>query len=316
MRNTAILIISLLTSFSIRSQVVEMKWELDYEIYLTLSNDSSYTYDLREAFHVSDTKEDYQTEFVFYPVKPGSEYAMQIPDSASAILQKTLWSALNSTLGGGWVHFTNCVAYALEIRMLDLKSPLMQRPESNWKPQPMTESYQRTKDWLYYVPMGQKEAQREYKLRIAENKPGDIQSMPTSYIDLFLNTTQKQYDKLVVEGRWNAVAKIDLIKLMLGSNYLGEAQISYISSQVLAAVKAYTSNVLPSVIVFDEFDAAALMSLDAQGYKIEKIVFRESSLLSEETMVSRSEEISRIVETINDYNRNSFQKRLGNYYKN
>ncbi|QQS50495.1 MAG: hypothetical protein IPM71_13025 [Bacteroidota bacterium] len=316
MKNISILVVLLLSVLSIHSQVVEMKWELDYEIYLTLSNDSSYAYDLREAFHVSDTKEDYQTEFVFYPVNPGSDYAMQIPDSSKAGIQKTLWSALNANLGGGWVHFTNCVAYALEIRMLDLKAPLMQRPESKWKPHPMTESYQRTKDWNYYVPMGQKEAQKEYTLRLAENKPGDIQSMPSTYLDLFLNTSQKQYDKLVAEGKWNTVAKIDLIKLMLGSNYLGEAQISYISSQVLAAIKAYTSNVLPSVVVFDEFDAAALMSLDAQGYKVEKIVFRESSQLSEETKSSRIEEISGIVKNINEYNQNSFQKRLGNYYKN
>jgi hypothetical protein len=291
-----------------------MKWELDYELYLKLANDSNYTYDIREAFHVQDTKQDIASDFVFYPVNPGQEYLKSVPAQDKSQEYKTLWSALNAKIGWGWIHFTNCIAYSLETQKLDLRSPLMKRPESNWKPKPMTDSYKRTKDWDYYVPVSQKNAQKEYKARQSEASLGDLNSLPPAYIDLFLNTNQKDYDKLRIDGKKKTVAKIDLVKVLMGANYLSEAQITYISNMVLEAVKTYSTNMLPSVIIFDEFDAAALMSLNADGYKIENIVFRGEANLRKDTVEQRTEEIKKIIDQINTYNQNSFKKRLGNYY--
>jgi hypothetical protein len=315
MRVLAIALLIAICGFSGKAQVAEMKWELDYEIYLKLANDSNYTYDIREAFHVKDTKQEFASEFVFYPVNPGIDYANDVPDVSITMMHSTLWSALSAKTGGGWVHFTNCIAYALETQKLDLTSPLMKRPESDWKPKPMTESYKRTKSWEYYVPVSQKNAHKEYKARMAEGTIGDLGSLPTDYTELLLSTSQKEYDLLKAQGKHNTVAKIDLVKVMLGASYLGEAQINYISNMVLEAVKSYSTNMLPSVIIFDEYDAAAVMSLNADGYKIDKIVFRSTSNLRDDVMEQRREEIMKIVDQINSYNQNSFKQRLGNYYK-
>jgi hypothetical protein len=301
----------------INSQVNEINWKLDHEIYLKLSNDSNYTYDIREAFHVNKSNENFNTDFVFYPVNPGPEFIEGIPqNSISDESFTTLWSSLHAKIGGGWIHFINCLAYALETKKLDLTKPLMVRPVSKWRPDPITETYLRTKDWKYYIPLEQKLAQKEYNTRLAANELGDIKSLPQSYIDLFLSTNQKKYNKLVADNNYSALAKIDLVKLLLGANYLGEAQISYISNAVLEAVQLYSTNMLPSVIIFDEYDAAAAMSLDAEGYKIETIAYRTSANISEEEALRRSEEIKQIVLKINEYNKNSFQKRLINYYRN
>ena len=301
--------------FSVQAQISEMKWELDYEIYLQMANDSNYTYDIREAFHVTDTKTDFTSDFVFYPVSPGSNFANEVPDASVTMMHKTLWSALNAKVGGGWVHFTNCIAYALETQVLDLTSPLMKRPESNWKPSPMTESYKRTKKWNYYAPANQKLAQKEYKAKEAEGSLGDLVSLPKSYIELFLSTSEKDYQKLKAEGNKKEVAKIDLVKLLLGSNYLSEAQINYVSNMVLESVKSYSTNMLPSVIIFDEYNAAALMSLNAEGYQIENIVFKGAENLREDTIEQRKQEIQKIISKINAYNQNSFKQRLGSYYQ-
>lgn len=304
--------ISVMSSFA---QITEMKWELDYEIFLKMANDSNFVYDIREAFHVTDTKTDFTSDFVFYPVSPGSDYANDVPQGVDTISYKTLWSALNAKVGGGWIHFTNCIAYSLETQRLSLTSPLMKRPESNWKPSPMTESYKRTKAWEYYVPVNQKLAQKEYKAKQAEGALGDMQSLPPEYIELFLNTSQKDYEKLKSDGAKKDLAKIDLVKVLLGSNYLGEAQVTYISNMVLESVKSYSSNMLPSVIIFDEYDAAALMSLNAEGYVIENIVFKGAEELRDEAIEQRKEEIEKIVKRINAYNQNSFKQRLGSYYQ-
>lgn len=309
---TLLLLVTVTTTFS---QITEMKWELDYEIYLKLANDSNYTYDIREAFHVTDTKTDYTSDFVFYPVSPGSDYINDVPKQEAGVQFNTLWSALNAKVGGGWIHFTNCIAYALETQKLDLTSPLMKRPESNWKPSPMTESYRRTKNWMYYVPVDQKLAQKEYKAKDSEGTLGDIKSLPQEYINLFLNTSQKDYEKLKVEGDKKTLAKIDLVKVLLGSNYIGEAQVNYVSNMVLESVKSYSTNMLPSVIIFDEYNAAALMSLNAQGYKIENIVFKGAEELPADTINQHTQEIEEIIAKINAYNQNSFKQRLGSYYQ-
>ncbi len=298
------------------SQVSEMNWELDYQIYLTMANDSNYMYDVRELFHVTDLKNpDFTSEFVFYPVNPGANYSNEIKkQNTLQASDHTLWSTLHLKIGGGWVHFTNCIAYALETKMLDLREPIMKRPETSWKPDPVTETWKRTHKWEFYIPVDQKLAIKEYKIRAKSNQLGDLESLPPKYIENFLSTSESEYWHLKAEGNMKAIAQIDLVKVLLGANFLGEAQISYVSNAVMNAVQNYSTNKLPSVLIFDEFDAAAAMTLDMDGYQLESIVFRSSAELSEEDIAKRQIEIAGIIKTINDYNNESFRKRLGSYY--
>jgi hypothetical protein len=306
----------LLCSFiRVHAQVKEIKWKLDYQIYMQLANDSSYTLNIKELFHVPENPEEFKSDFVYYPADLDEEYVDNVRDKkVSEEKYKTLWSALHDKLGGGWIHFTNCIAYSLETENLDLRAPLMKRPQTSWKPKPVTDSYKRTAQWEYYIPLNQKLAIKEYKRRAKNGQLGDIKSLPESYIDLFLNTSNKEYEALVQNRKLNEIAKIDLVKVILGANYLGETQIEYMSSEIMDAVKNYSVNKLPSVIIFDKQQAAAVMMLDADGYKINNIVFKDSANLSDEEMQKRKEEIEQIISKINTYNIQSFKKRLGNYY--
>lgn len=304
---------SSLTSFS---QVSEMNWELDYEIYLTMANDSNYMYDVRDLFHITDLKNlDFTSEFVFYPVSPGANYSNEIRKQDSIHESNhTLWSALHIKIGGGWVHFTNCIAYALETQMLDLREPIMKRPESSWKPDPVTETWKRTHKWEFYIPVDQKLAVKEYKIRAKSDQLGDLESLPPKYIENFLSTSKSEYWNLKAEGDMKALAQLDLVKVLMGANFLGEAQISYVSNAVMNALQNYSASKLPSVLIFDEFEAAAAMTLDMDGYQLESIVFRSSAELSEEDITKRQIEIADIIKTINEYNKESFKKRLSSYY--
>lgn len=300
------------------AQVAEMNWELDLEIYLKMANDSNYTFDIREVFHITDiNRTDFTSEFVFYPVNPGDDFVNDVvARSAEGSNYKTLWSALNAKLGGGWIHFINCIAYALETHSLDLTEPIMKRPESNWKPDPVTETWARTRKWDYYIPVSQKNANKEFKLRVKNKEFGDLKNLPHSYIELFEGTSDKKYKQLEAAANSKEIAKIDLVKVMLGANYLGEEQINYLSNAVLNAVKSYSTTKLPSVLIFDEYEAAAAMSLNAEGYVLESVVFRSSAGLSVEERNSRKKEIIKILNTINSYNQEAFKKRLDTYYMN
>lgn len=311
-------LVFLLVPLFTTAQVAEMKWELDYQIFLKMSDDADYTYDISEVFHVTDAKNtDFTSEYVFYPVYPGESFKNEINQSSDEETNyKTLWSALHAKLGGGWIHFANCIAYAIEVRSLDLKEPIMKRPETDWKPDPVTESWKRTRKWEYYIPISQKKAVKEFKIRNKNNELGELKNLPQSYIELFLSTSNSNYLNLQEKEKYNEIAKIDLIKVMLGAKYLGEEQINYVSNAVLNAVKGYSVSKLPSVIIFDEFEAAAAMSLDARGYNLESIVFRAAAGLSDQQMADRKAEIERIIESINAYNQAAFRKRLGSYYKN
>lgn len=296
-------------------QVAEMNWELDYEVYLKMSNDSGYHVDIRDLFHITDIKStDFTSEFVFYPVYPGIEFAQQARPDSSGSVYSTLWSALHARLGGGWIHFINCIAYALETKVLDLQEPIMKRPDTRWKPNPVTETWKRTHTWEYYIPLSQNKAKKEYKIRLHAGQTGDLENLPASYINLFLSTSDKEYRQMRAEGNYKEAAKIDLVRIMLGANYLGEDQINYVSNAVLNAVTSYSSAKLPSVLIFDEFDAAAAMNLDASGYVLESLVFSKSAGLSDAEMGARKKEILKILDTINQYNQEAFKKRLGNYY--
>ena len=308
------MVFSNLTSFA---QVSEMNWELDYEIYLTMANDSNYMYDVRDLFHVTDLKNlDFTSEFVFYPVSPGANYSNEIMNKQDTLHESnnTLWSALHMKIGGGWVHFTNCIAYALETKVLDLREPIMKRPETSWKPDPVTETWKRTHKWEYYIPVNQKLAIKEYKIRAKSDELGDLENLPPKYLENFLSTSESEYWNLKAEGDMKTIAQLDLVKVLMGANFLGKAQISYVSNAVMNALQNYSASKLPSVLIFDEFDAAAAMTLDMDGYQLESIVFRSSAELSEDDIAERQIEIAGIIMTINEYNKESFRKRLSSYY--
>ncbi len=299
-----------------------MKWELDYEVYLRMKNDSTYTYDIRQLFHIKEDPSDSAVDFIFYPVNLDEDYinnlgtdSLYANETIQSTSLKTLWAALHESLGGGWVHFINCLLYSLETGQLDLTAPLMRRPETDWKPKPPTDSYKRTRKWEYYIPVDQKLAIKEYKFRMKRDDPGDLKNIPEEFIVLFLGTSNKRYREYIENRKVNIVAKIDLVKVLLGANFLGEAQINYIRSQVLNAIRNYSINRIPSVLVFDDFDAAAAISMDLNGYKLQSIAFNKSANLTYEQMEDRKEQISKIISDINIYNQNSFRKQLSNYYR-
>ena len=304
------------------SMISEMKWELDYQVYLKMKNDSTYTYDIRQLFHIKDYPSDTTVDFIFYPVNLGEEYIKNVTDRTlndneikEPVTYKTLWGALHETLGGGWVHFINCLLYSLETRQLDLTAPLMKRPATKWKPDPVTDSYKRTKKWEYYIPVNQKLAIKEYKLRLKRNELGDLRNIPEEYIKLFVATNNNDYNKLIENEEFNRSAKIDLVKILLGANFLSEIQIDYIRSEVLNSIRNYSINKIPSILVFDVFDAAAAISMDPDGYKLESLAFNTSADLTYEMMEERRTEIKKVIEDINIFNQNSFRKQLLNYYR-
>lgn len=299
--------------------VTEIKWELDYQVYLKMTNDSSYNYDIRQLFHIPERQTGFTADYVYYPVSLDAEYVNEVKyhkDSLGKVSgYKTLWSALHEAVGGGWIHFTNCLLYALETSQLSLKAPLMRRTPTSWKPDPLTDTYLRTRKWQYYTPVRHKESVKEYKLRKEGNEPGDLSSIPEGFIELMLNTGDRDYRKMTERGETNMTAKIDLVRLIMGANFLGEVQINYIRSAVLRAVRNYAADKLPSVVIFDEFDAAAVMTLVPEGYQIDAIAFKNSSELTGQEKQERTSKMVEIIDRINEYNHNLFIKRLGSYYQ-
>ncbi len=299
--------------------VSEFKWELDDEVLLKLSNDSDYVYDIRQLFHIPGDPVNLNSDYMYYPANLDQQYIDELNNKNDSILQadleyKTLWGALHASLGGGWVHFTNCIQYALETGQLSMTAPLMKRPETAWKPRPLTDSYLRTRKWRYYVPVNHRRAMKEYVIRKDINELGDLKSVPAEYIDLFLKTTDRKYRKIKNSGDMKSLAKIDLVKLMLGINYIGQAQIIYIRSAVLSSVRSYSVGKLPTVVIFDKIGAAAVLTLDKEGYKVKAVAFKKTNELTLEGMNEKRAEINSIITTINDYNNRLFMKQLENYY--
>jgi hypothetical protein len=299
-----------------------MHWDKDFYIHITLANDSNYIMDIEELHHTSMTEQESES-FTYIPTRLDDEFVQRLKgkqidttvnEYTKDASDKTLWSALHQTLGGGWVHFVNCLLYSLETGYLDITAPLMQRPETNWKPKPMTDSYKRTRRWEYYVPVHQRYAIREYKKKKSNNNLGDLKDIPDDFIQWFLNTSNKEYESMRKSSLKKELAKIDLIKILLGSNYLGEAQIKYIKGMVLKAMAQYAENKLPSVIIFDNFNAAVAMSLNEKGYQVEKIVFADEKFTSLETRLDRTDKIKTIVNEINEVNKEVLQQKLKKYY--
>ena len=314
-----LLVFSIFIVFSqilLAQNIEKMQWDKDFQIHITLANDSNYILDIKELHH-TNVKDEGSNSFTYIPTRLESEFVQKLKqieidtsmDSEEMeISHKTLWSALHNSIGGGWVHFVNCLLYSLEKGYLDVKAPLMKRPESNWKPNPMTESYKRTRKWEYYVPVNQKLAIKEYNIKKKNNELGHLNDVPQYFIDLFLNTSQKQ----IHQSR--AKARIDLVKILVGANYLGETQIKYIKSMVLKAMVDYADDQLPSVIIFDNYNAAVAMSLNETGYQVDKIVFADERFISLETRLDRIDKINSLVAQINEVNKEIFQQKLKDLY--
>lgn len=306
-------------------EIQEMTWGNEFTVTMKLSNDSSHVYNVEELFHSASFSKNNRDELVYYPVGLSKNFIEQLKDKKITnadttsreyiASNKTLWSAIHHSIGGAYVHFINCVLYALETGELKVDAPLMKRPESNWKPKPMTESFKRTRKWEYYVPVSQKNAIKEYKVKAKNNELKDLQTVPGSFIELFLDTKDKEYQELKENGEIEKIAKIDLIKILLATNYLGETQIKYIKNRVLKAMSRYSVNQLPSVIILDDFNAAVAMTLDEGGYSIKKIVFRDQNTISQQEMQERKKTISALINEINEVNKEVFQKSLQKYYK-
>ena len=305
----------------------EMKWGRDYNLHIKLSNDSNYVMDVRGLYHTGDQIFDPENEnATYYPVSFDEEFINYIKhrkleldrqlavDSSAKEQPKTLWSALHRTLGGGYIHFINCLVYSIESNQLYLADPIMKRPVTDWKPKPMTQTYKRTKGWEYYIPYDQKLAIKEYKRRSKENDLKDLQGVPDRFIELFLNTSQKQYDQLRMEGKRVPLAQIDLVRLLLGAKYLGVDQINFIQNRVSSAVMLYSISNLPSVIIFDDYNAAVAMTLDKTGYKIDYVVFKDFDRITVEEQDHRIEMIEALIDAINEANDKVFKKKLSTYY--
>ncbi len=106
-----------------------------------------------------------------------------------------------------------------------------------------------------------------------------------------------------------------MIRLLLGTRYLGADQINYIQNSVIKAVMHYNINNLPSVIIFDNYDAAVAMTLDNEGYKIEKVVVNNEETLSTEELNERLGKMEAIIREINEVNKKVFESKLKSYYK-
>lgn len=325
-------VIIALTGFSqtLQPTISAMKWGTDYKLHVKLSNDSAYVMDIKGLYHTGknlfiDTTDKSTT---YYPVTLDKEFIDYIKkkkieeqdstaktDSLKPSSYKTLWSATHANIGGGYIHFVNCLIYSMESQQLKITDPIFKRPVTDWKPKPMTDSYKRTRKWEYYYPSTQKLAQKEYKLRLKENDLKDFQGVPTRFIELFLKTSQSAYEKLIQEHNQQLVAQIDLIRLLLGAKYLGEDQIRHISNRVFAAVVKYNVNTMPSVIIFDDYNAAVAMSLNSRGYQIDYIVYSDGETISGADLEGRTAMIEGLIKNINEANERVFRKRLQIYYQ-
>ena len=321
------------TATAQRNEISSMRWGADFNIHITFSNDSTSILDVRGLYHSTSTMPQMAVgseEVTYYPVTLDPEFVDALKnkriesfggDTAAAmafsdtVRAKTLWSALHGEIGGGYIHFINCLIYSLESKSLNLWSPFYRRPESNWKPKPMTESYRRTKNWKYYFPDNQKLAQKEYLTKQKNGELGDMQLLPKSFIDLFLGTNQKQYEQLKADGETNKVAIIDMIRLLVSANYLGLDQISLIQGAVSRSIMKYSMNSLPSVIIFDDFGAAVAMTLDHEGYKIDNVVFSQQETLSADEIEQRMQLMQGVIRQVNAINKKLFERNLKSYYK-
>lgn len=304
--------------------IKSMEWGSNLKINLRLTNDSSYTLNVDTLHQTDHTIGSRTTKYTHYPARLSSEFVNQLEqikidslhvssDSTAVPPAVTLWSSLHHLIGGEWAHFMNTILFALEKNYLQLTAPLMRRPSTNWKPRPMTESYKRTRKWDYYVPVNQRLAQKEYKIQQQNDKLGALKDVPNEFIELFMETSNREYERLKERNEKDKIAKIDLVKLLVGAKYLSTVQIDFIKTMVMKAINEHSKKELPSVIIFNNFNAAVAMSLNENGYKVEKITFNDRNI-SEKQRQERENAIKTIVDNINKTNKELFKKRLESYY--
>jgi len=310
-----------------KPKIRSMKWGSNLKINLELSNDSSYILDVDQLPHSDKEFGERLRGYTYYPANLSEEFIEQLKEikieakrdtTQKQSYDKTLWSALHDFIGGEWPHFMNTILYAIERGYLDLKAPLMKRPETDWEPSPKTESYKRTRKWDYYVPVNQRHAHDEYEIRKENNNLGGLKYVPKNFIDLFLDTGNWKYRRMQKKDDKETerkLAKIDMVKLLLGAKYLSMPQIQYIKSMVLKAMNDYSKEELPSIIIFDNFNAAVAMSLNESGYKIDKVIFNDTDEITTEIKEERTNRIKAIVDNINEVNKEIFKKRLKKYYE-
>jgi hypothetical protein len=306
------------------AQIKELRWGMNYQIYLYLTNDSSVVLNIQDLPH-SEQDTSGNEQFTFLPVNLDNKYVDFLKSRNTDLLEEngtisdsvkveTLWRTVHDVLGGGWVHFINCITYSFESGLLDTEAPLLKRPVTSWKPNPPTESWKRTRKWNYYIPETQKLAQREYRATMAEGHGERFLGIPQEYIKLFLATNDATYKKLQKKHRNKDLAKINMVRLMVGAKYFGKAQLSYIRAQVLKSAMQFPARTLPSMILMDDFNAAVSMTLDETGYRIDKVFFRDEKQLQEAEREQRLEQINQEVRDINDRNRKVYEKMLKDYF--
>ncbi len=308
-----------------RPAIREMRWSGNYELYIFLSDDSTIVLNTKDLPHAQNLRGGtQQDQLTLLPVGLDNGYVHFLQKQAGTDIPSdkkekndrpvTLWSSLHESLGGGYVHFIHCLQYALETGYLDLKSPLMKRPETEWRPRPATETWKRTRNWRYYTPDNQKHAIREYKLQQREGKAGILAGIPEEMISSFLSTSDREYEKMEQRKIFRKKAEIDLIRLLIGSPYLGTIQISYIHTMVMKSVTQFSAFRLPAIIIMDEYKAAVAMSLDERGYRVEQIVFSDEAILDQETRLGRIQAIKDFTAEINQRNNELFENKLKQYF--
>lgn len=312
---------------AVNPTIREMRWGRDFKLHVKLSNDTNHVMDIRALHHAEEfVEDDAKGSTTYYPVNLDEDFIQYIKtrkleleenaekDTVPQGAPKTLWSSLHRTLGGGYVHFVNSLIYSLESKQFNLYDPIMERPVTTWKPKPKTKTWKRTHKWKHYFPSDQKLAQSEYKKRKKENDLQDLHGVPSRFIELFLSTSQKKYDELTAQGQRVLLAQIDLVRLLLGAKYLGTDQISFIQNNVISSVLRYSANHLPSIIIFDNYNAAVAMTLDYTGYRIDHVVFSDQHTLSTEEFELRLGKIEALIMAINEANEEVFKKKLSTYY--
>lgn len=323
-----LLLLAPMPSLAQPRQIRSMSWDREYQLQVQLADDSTYVVDVRGLYHQGAWRPDQeQVEgTTFLPVNFDPEFIAYLkahpltdtpPDTPrpARTSNATLWSALSAHLGGGYVHLINCLIYALENGTIHLECPIMLRPKTKWKPSPMTPTYRRTRRWEYYVPTTQRQAKKEYKLRKKEEALQDLQGIPRRFLELFLATSDREYRRMREDNKADLVAQIDLVRLLLGAKYLGEKQIAYIGDGVKQAVAQYSAHNLPSVIIFDDFNAAVAMRLDQQGYQVDYIVFQAQEAIPDQELQKRRNKIYTLVSNINAANTALFRRRLSQHYE-
>ncbi|MFO8235561.1 MAG: hypothetical protein R6U04_09185 [Bacteroidales bacterium] len=303
-----------------------MEWGSNLKINVQLTNDSSYAINVDTLYHTNQRAGRRPNQYTYYPARFSDEFIDRIEairidsfsgtnNSLGRVAGQTLWSSLHHLIGGDWAHFTNTILFAIEKDYLQLTAPLMRRPKTNWRPSPATESYRRTKKWDYYVPENQRLAQKEYQTQKQNGELGALKEIPDEFINLFLETNNREYRRLKEKNEKGKIAKIDLIKLLLGAKYLSTVQIDYIKTMVMKAINEHSKKELPSIIIFSNFNAAVAMSLNEQGYQVDKITFNDKNI-SRKLKEDRTRAIKAIIDNINKTNKELFKKRLESHYSN